>query len=130
MAFNYDIEDNPALPRNQIRFLLQDTDADDHFLEDEEIEVVLGAEYDIYKAAARLCRTIAMRLLKQAGYKDFAVQYDPDAKAKQYRELAAEFDKLSETRVGSRMSFPVGTIYDQNKTDDRPAFTRNLHMIK
>lgn len=51
MAFNYD--DNPAgIPRDQVRFLIGDTDRDSPWFSDAEIAYLLSANYDDPHAAA------------------------------------------------------------------------------
>lgn len=96
MAFTYDSEHLSA-PLNHLRFLIQDTADDGHFFEDAEITFINSQEKNIYRAAARLCRSQALKVLKRAGIEEKeGIQYKPEDKAKEYRAMAKDFDLKAE----------------------------------
>jgi hypothetical protein len=120
MSFSY----NNSLPttKDKLRFLIQDTISDGHFLEDSEIEFVAGEFTNIYSAASQLCLTIATKINRQAGFKESdGIQYNPEQKASEYRHLASEFEQKAQTKV------TLSVIPVSSATESDSKFTRDLH---
>lgn len=115
-------------PVNRLRFLVQDTADAGHFLEDSEIEFVVGEEPNIYRAAATLCRTIAAKIAKDVGFDDDQIDYDPDAKSKTYIELAKSYDKKADRADGSLDTGSGDGLSLPSVSSAGPAFTRDLHF--
>lgn len=128
MAFSYSA-DALADTTNHLRFLIQDTVDAGHFFEDAEIDFAVAQESNIYRAAANLCRQIAAKIVKQAGYDNERVDFNPENKAKVYLDLAKNYDAKadatdSSTSGGSSdgLSFPALPERDATfkRSDDLP----------
>lgn len=129
MAFSYN-STALAEPVNHLRFLVQDTTAAGAFFQDEEISFVAGAETNIYRAAARLCRTIAARLAKTPNQENTTVTFEAQARAREYRLLADDYDNKA-GRLDQSLNTPAGVGIRLPKFSDKdPAFTRDLHLLK
>jgi hypothetical protein len=129
MSFSYANELSEV--KDQLRFLVQDTVDEGHFFEDEEITFVAGQEPNLYRAAACLCRTAANKILKDVGYDNKRVEYDPEAKAAAYRELAESYDDRASSSAGLSMGADaiLGNIRPLDSYEGRePTFTRDLHI--
>lgn len=128
MSFSYD-PDQLSEPLNHLRFLVQDTTDAGHFFEDSEITFAATQETNIYRAAASLCRSIATQILKDAGFDNDQIDYDPEAKAKMYRELAADYSEKAD-RTDSSMNTGAGAsgLNLPTLSTADPAFTRSLDL--
>lgn len=127
MAFTYDI-DSLSQPVNHLRFLVQDTTTPGHFLEDEEITFAAAQETNIYRVAAGLCRAIAAKVLRDVGFDDEQIDYDPETKSKTYLELAKAYDVKADEFDGSLESGTDAALNLPAISDKPPAFTRDLHF--
>jgi hypothetical protein len=129
MAFSYD--SSLSTTKDKLRFLVQDTVDTGHFLEDAEIEFVAGDEPNLYRAAATLCRTIAAHILKDPQYQDKGVNWEPQEKAAEYRQLAMQHDKKAEQSAGTTVSAAsmLANIRPvESYSSGEPTFTRDLHL--
>lgn len=127
MAFSYD-SDDLATPLNRLRFLVQDTSDEGRFFEDAEIEYAAEQETNLYRAAAELCRVAATKVLKDPGFNDEIVDYDPEEKSKTYMKLADSYDKKANEAEASMSSPGTGTLNLPTISTADPAFTRDLHF--
>ena len=94
MTFTYEPGDRTN--RDVLRFLLGDTDQDDHIFEDEELDLALNHEgNDINMAAAMCCKSIATNQSKQAtAIKVMGdVSIDKTKIPKFFMELSEKFEK-------------------------------------
>lgn len=77
MSWTYDA----ALPttKDQVRFLVQDTNSAKQLFQDEEIDWTVTQAANIYMAAAELCDMLTARSggVKGKRISDLAIQYDP-----------------------------------------------------
>jgi len=82
---------NPAdSDKDAVRFLIQDTVADDYFVEDEEITFALSEEPNIYRAAALVAERIAARFARRPGsYVRGRIEVRNSTIAEQFQKIAA-----------------------------------------
>lgn len=135
MAFSYDSAQLDE-PKNKLRFLVQDTVDAGHFFDDAEIVFALAEETNIYRAAASLCRSAALKVLQRAGLDEKeGIKYDPEAKSKEYRELARMLDKKADEKDasldgGGQSGEPGGGIRLPKINCAKLTFTRDMHLTK
>lgn len=135
MAFSYQSE-NLSEPQNKLRFLVQDTTDAGHFFDDAEIAFALEEDKNIYRAAASLCRSAALKVLQRAGLEEKeGIKYDPEAKSKEYRELAKTFDKKADEKDaslegGGSGESTGGGIRLPKIGCSKPTFTRAMHLTE
>lgn len=101
MAFGYD--NQLTTDKDQVRFLIRDTNSARPFFQDEEIVWAISQAPNIYIAGAELCEQL---LLSAGGVKskkigDFAISYDPSF----YRMLAGS---LRARGMGNQMPYAGG----------------------
>jgi hypothetical protein len=124
MTFTY--SGNPSsTQRDAIRFLLNDTDATDVLLTDEEIEYLIAQWSDTYESARAGAEIIASKFSRDADnisktVGDLSISKSFNNKAAQYRELAKSF---LDQRM--RKTPPIPTINPQSieSTANRDPFT-------
>ncbi len=132
MSFSYD-SSALAAPLNHLRFMTQDTDASDYLLEDEEINYVMAVTTNIYRAAAKLCRAIAAKLLRETVLDAGVVKIEQQAaRAREMRLLADQYDdealRAEATFIDGSAS--PGAIILTETPSCPPAFTRDLHFSR
>lgn len=123
---------NPAdSDKDAVRFLIQDTDPDDYFVEDEEITFALAEETNIYRAAALVAERIAAKFARKPGsYVRGRIEVRNSTISEQFQALA---DRLRNQGTGvstlsSLSAFAGGiSVADKESTEtdtDRvePAF--------
>lgn len=104
---------NPALPseRDQVRFLIQDTNTSKQLFQDSEIDWVLTQEMNVYTAAASLCDTLVFKAgavrAKKIG--DFGITYDPSL----YRTLGGS---LRARGMGHQVPYAGGLTNSDKST--------------
>lgn len=135
MTWSYD----PALSTNKdkVRWLLQEKDADDQLVTDEEIEFALTeAGPNLYRAGAITARSIALKLGRRPTVNDRKAGIDADEQYQHYMLIAKELDLRASTSASSSGQGGVfaGGISKADKEareadTDRvePAFTIDLH---
>ena len=124
MTFTY--SGNPSsTQRDSIRFLLNDTDATDVLLTDEEIAYLIAQWSDTYESARAGAEIIASKFSRDADnisktVGDLSISKSFNNKAAQYRELAKSF---LDQRM--RKTPPIPTINPQSieSTANRDPFT-------
>lgn len=135
MAFTYD-SDALDVPLNHLRLLTQDTQDAGHFFEDAEIIFVASSHLNAYRAAAHLCRVVAARLAKTPSQKDSTITFDAEARVREMRLLAEEYEKEAVRgemviKAAQELELLNGSVIQTiSLTPDNPrppAFTRGLH---
>lgn len=133
MAWTYTPNGASTSDKDQVRFLIGDTNTDKQLLQDEEINYALDQSSDnIYKAAALSAESIAMKL---ATYVDERVDVfevsQTSARANVYYKLAEELSEKAKKNV--QLSPYAGGISKSDKetvADDtdrvEPFFKRDL----
>lgn len=126
-------------PKDEVRFLLGDTVQQDESLSDEEITYLLGADPDVYLAAANAAENMAAKYLKlsvtskKVGELELQYNNSPTVADKLYK-LAA---RLRQGRYANQASLPFPSWADQsdnifsvgmndNGSDGRPQTWSNL----
>ncbi len=90
---NWTYDDSLVTPKDQVRFLLQDTDSNDKLATDEEIQFVIDRWLDVQGSveycAAIVAEAIAARYAREASYSADGTSVNLAQIAGQFRELAA-----------------------------------------
>lgn len=126
MAYTYDATDL-ATPLNHLRFLVQDTLDEGHFLEDEEIVFAISQETNHYRTAAGLCRVAAARFVQMPGHEGEMV-LNAEEKAKTYLSMAKAYDEKADAYDISLTSGGSGNLNLPTFSDDSRAFTRDMNF--
>lgn len=105
--------------KDEVRFLMQDTDDADHLVEDEEIDYLLSAYGSPLLAAANGLQTLGNRYARQVTKAVGDLRIELSERAAQFREAAAG---LFQQAGGSAVNVPgvapwVGGLSIQEKTD-------------
>lgn len=127
MAYTYDATDL-ATPLNHLRFLVQDTLDEGHFLEDEEIVFANDQEKNVYRTAAGLCRAIAAKLSKTPDLDNVTVKFDAGDRAATYLKLAATYEAKAAEYEDALNVGGSGTLNLPTFSDDSRAFTRDMNF--
>lgn len=128
MSFNYDVALSTA--KDQVRFLIGDTDATDPQLEDETIIAVLTSiEPNYARAAVLCCRAIAALYSRLDDRRSEEQQESASQKAKAYLALATTLE-LKASRTGIIPYAGGISVADKQSVDDNqdrvaPAFTKD-----
>ena len=131
MSWNYNIEDLSASQKDQVRFLIGDTNTNDQQLQDEEIQFSLTIRASIWGAAATCCESISANLSRKADTTtgELRTLYSSLSRAYHARSMAYEGKSVE---MGGALPFAGGISIAQKilaETDlDRvqPAFNRNM----
>lgn len=106
---------NPATSsRDEIRFLVGDTDPSDQLVEDEEIDYVLsihadpGANQSNYTAAAAVAQAIAARFAKKLDKSVGGLSLPWRQRYEQYVQIAEEMTRLSKHGVSGKKPQSLG----------------------
>ena len=132
MSWSYE----PTLPtgKDKVRFLVKDTVGAAPLVDDEGILFLLEQEgQSLYRAAAAVCRNIALHFTRQASLinKESGLKDDMKEKADTYREMADDYEQK-----GGRSGLTVfaGGISQGDKETraadsdaSAPSFRRDLH---
>lgn len=119
MGWNYDAARLANNPMMQVRLLIQDTDASDPLLQDEEINFFLTVQgANVKRAAADACDAIALQLAKQETL-DGDVKQDPQRSSKSYSDKAERLRR--EARLSGVIPFAGGI--SQSDKDARASDT-------
>lgn len=118
--------------KDQVRYLVGDTDPDDPLTSDEEIIWQLSENPDVRLAAVAVARQIATLFARYATVRTQDTQVDWNARATQYRLIAQDLERQSSER--SAIPYAGGIhVSDKESVEadtDRviPAFGRELHQ--
>ena len=124
--------DPSASGRDEVRFLIGDTDQDDQLLTDEEIDYTItvypddGTSYSNYRAAAECARSLAAKYARLVNKTVGSLSLQYGTRAEQFRELASMLDDqglkgTSQRRMGAPILGGGGQTYlmgNWNNSDD------------
>ncbi len=131
MAWSYSGKPEASNPKDQVRFLVQDTDQTDQLLSDEEITFLLDLEGGALKAATKAAETIAAKFARKCDESVGQVKVSFSQKFKQYSELAAKLK--TSANIKQALPFAGGLevtqkeILEEDQNRVQPAFTKELH---
>lgn len=123
---------DPSLeqPRDQLRYVIGDTEANQPLLYDGELEWQLAQQPDLYLAAAGACEAIAAKLAKRVDVSVGGQSAGLGKKMEAYREMADRF-RVEAGRHGGGGAVTVGALVVlESRTLEAaagvtPAFRRN-----
>lgn len=108
MSWSYS-EDPSSSDKDEVRFLIGDTDSDEELLADEEIEYLIGKHDSIWGACAEACESIAAMYSKRSDVGlGGGMDSDISQKAEQYTQMAREF-----RRKAAGANAPINTGSDE-----------------
>jgi len=123
MSFTY--SGDPAnSTRDAVRFMVQDTDQADYFLENAEIDWLISEESTTKAAAARAAKAIATQFARLADTDIESVSVKYSQKQRQYLQMATRLE--IEAASGSGVASPdvngvsIGDMESVREDDDRP----------
>ena len=131
MAWNYDVTRLLSNTVFQVRFLIGDTNDNDHQLEDEEIQFSLNVRASIWGAAATCCESISANLSRRADTTTGELRTMYSNLSRAYHARAAAYETKS-VEMGGALPFVGGISIAQKilaETDlDRvqPAFNTGM----
>ncbi len=79
--------------KDQVRFLIQDTNTKDQLFQDDEIRFLITLEGNALKAATKAAQTLAMKFARFCDESVGQVRVTFSQKSKQYRDLAKDLKK-------------------------------------
>lgn len=131
MAWSYKNPLNST--KDQVRFLIRDTDQCDQLVQDEEITWLLQVEPNIYRAAAEAARSIAAQFARTADERVGDIAISLSQRSKAMLDIAKQLEMKSAISGGG-VGFYAGGIsvsdkLTQTEDDDRvaPAFSKDKH---
>lgn len=131
MSWTYTVSAIATLPKDQVRFLVQDTDSTRPLVQDEEIDYALSKQSNIYLASAMVADSIARKYALQPNTKTDIFTEDYQDASSNYIKLAKQLRK--DSVMYSASSFYSGGISKTDKqtreedTDRvKPSFTVEL----
>lgn len=131
MSFSYS-GDPSTTQKDEIRFLIGDTDKDDPLLLDAEITYLLANAGGVKSAAAEACRAISAKFSRFADEKVGEVSVSCKQKAEAYAKRAKEL--ANEAAISGETDWYAAGISKSDKHIDEgdsdrvdPSFTRDMH---
>jgi len=123
--------------KDQVRFLVGDTDSNDGLIADEEINFALIENPNIYLAGAMVADAVSARLARELTLKGSAgsIELDAQAQSKAFADLAIKL-RARAAMTGGAGVFAGGISKSdkQTRADDedrvKPGFSSHLHRFK
>ena len=119
--------------RDQVRFLIQDTQETDQFLSDAEIDYLLTAEGNTRTAAARAAEIIGGQFARKCDESVGQVRISFSQKSKQYWELALRLKRDAAIKGACPFAGGISRADKETRRSDenrvRPDFIKSLHDI-
>jgi hypothetical protein len=103
----------------KVRREIADTNEDDQFLQDEEINSALASEVTVLLAAAKCCDWISRTFARDFDFEADGTRVMKAARAKQYRELAS--DLRERAAVETSGTGGIGVVMTRNVDGYQPA---------
>lgn len=103
----------------KVRREIADTNEDDQFLQDEEINSALSSEGTVLLAAAKCCDWISRTFARDFDFEADGTRVLKAARAKQYRELASDLRERS--AVVESATGGIGVVHTRNVDGFQPA---------
>lgn len=120
MAWTY--SGNPATSRrDEVRFLIGDTDPQDPLLQDEEIDYLLAQKEAVNQVAVTACKYILAKLAREV---DYTIGPERVAASQKYRHYMSVLQRL--TDEASKWS-AAPSIAPNHSTPSLPVFDLGMH---
>lgn len=112
--------------RDQVRYLVQDTDSSDPLLSDDEVGWLLSQYADIRVAASEAAKQIALQFARKPKIvKEGTVMVDYGARSAQYMALAAQLAQRLAMPFAGGISESDKLAREQDTDRVQPTFTRD-----
>lgn len=128
MTWTYD-GDPSANDRDEVRFLVGDTDTTDQLVSDEEIAYAVADQNSNKLAAAYICEAIAAKFARDVDVRVGRAAEDASQRYKQYKELAAKYRGRANVVATPRFGGVSRDAKDDIRENDDavlPSFERNM----
>lgn len=129
MAWTYS-GDPSSSDRDQVRFIIQDTDSDDQLLQDEELDYLLTEEGNVTSASIRAAEILMAKFSRMCDEKVGQVSVSYSQKAEQYKRLVDQLKRRA--AIKNVTPFAGGISESQKETEERdsdrvnPSFTMEM----
>lgn len=131
MAWSYSGKPTEDNPKDQVRFLIQDTEESDQLFQDEEIDFLLELEGGPLKAATKGAQTLAAKFARCVDETVGKVKATFSQRYKHYSDLAKQLKQHSDIRIPLPFAgaLRISQKDVQERDNDRvpPAFSTETH---
>jgi len=131
MTWSYTGIPSEENPKDQVRFLIQDTDESDQLFQDEEINFLLELEGGPLKAAMKGAQTLAAKFARCIDETVGKVKASFSQRYKHYSNLHKELKQHSDIRnalpFAGALEITQKEVQERNNNRVRPAFTTEKH---
>lgn len=115
--------------KDQVRFLVQDTDTDEQLVQDEEIEFALAQDSNVYQAASIVAKVISVYYARQVSILEKDIAQDAQMQSDKYFRLSWELAQKGSTSVYAGGISVIDMEAREDDTDRaEPKFTVALHQ--
>lgn len=131
MAFSYDLS-NLGTELYRLRLEIGDTDPNEYFLDDEEIEIIQSEKTSFYRRAAACCELVCVKVAKDVNHKIGHFSENSDEIYKRYKELASKFSLYSSVSYpwSASISEAEKTSYEDDTSLVKPRIKLGMHDNK
>lgn len=131
MTWTYD--GDPSLSqRDEVRFLVGDTDTTDQLVTDEEIAYAIDQEANILLAAAKVAKAIMAKFARLVDKSVGDLKLNFSQRIDHYKELIDQLTERGMESAGVPYAGGISIIDKQNREEDTdrvdPTFTREMHQ--
>lgn len=111
---------NQTVLKDQLRFLIGDTNDGDQLMQDEEVIFTLSQSTSIYGSAAVCCRSIATKYARKADSTQGPIRLNYSQISRNYNMMAAQYDNLSNSR-SAQPGYAGGiSVSDKSQREEDP----------
>jgi len=124
--------DPAANTRDEVRFLVGDTDKDDALVQDEEINYAIGVESSTLRAAVRVSRAIAAHYARAVEKQVGDLKIKAGEKYKNYLDIMKALEEEAAGSIPGASPFAGGISTSQKETQENnsdrvaPYFSRDM----
>lgn len=126
-AWSYDPDNLATSTRDQVRFLLGDTDPEEPLLSDAEVDYLVSTEGVAQQAAAIGAERLAARYARETSRSMGSLSISADQKSRHFRELAEQLRQELATRAGAPWAAITTTRKDALE-DDTSLVDKNFRI--
>ncbi len=128
MSFSYDLADL-ATELNRLRLEIGDTDSDDYYLDDEEIQIIQSEKTSFYRRAAACCELVCAKVAKEVKYKIGHFSEDANEVFDRYKALGAKFQAYTSVDYpwSSSISVSDKKTYEDDTSLVQPKIKKGQH---
>ena len=128
MSFSYDLSDLDT-EFNRLRLEIGDTDSDEYFLDDEEIEVIQSEKTSFYRRAAACCELVCAKVAREVKSKIGHFSEDSNEIYVRYKALADRYHAYASMNYpwSSAISVSEKETYEDDTSLVQPKIKLGIH---